>query len=192
MNMKKFKTIQEEVDYIKKQMKILTEAKKYEYGCVMLHFTFPEMKEIHELIDPDDLYEEEGQEYGLETEPHCTLLFGLHEGVPTKDIDKVLGEFTFYTCKAHNVSLFKKDNYEVLKFDIVGDNLEEANKKLKKFPYTSEDSEYKPHMTIAYLKPGTGEKYVKKLKSEKYWLAPQYAIYSKPDRSTDKINIRID
>jgi len=192
MNMKKFNTIQEEVEYIKKQMNILKEDRKHEYGCVMLYYTFPEMDEIHDLIDPDDLYEEEGEEYGLEKEPHCTLLFGLHEGVSTSDVDKVLEEFTFETCKAHNASLFKNDKYEVLKFDIKGDNLEEANIKLREFPYTNEHPKYQPHMTIAYLKPGTGEKYCEKLKGKKYWLAPQYAVYSKPDGDRDKINIRID
>lgn len=190
--MKKFKTIQEEVDFIKKQMKIIVENRKHEYGCAMLYFTFPEMKEIHDLIDPDDLYEEDGQDYGLETEPHCTLLFGLHDGVSTEDIDKVLEKYTFYTCKGHNASLFKNEKYDVLKFDIEGDSLEDANKDLKKFPFTNEHPTYHPHMTIAYLKPGKGEKYAKELKGKKYWLAPQHAIYSKPDGSKDKINIHID
>lgn len=192
MNMIKFKTIQEEVNFIKKQMKLLTEDRKHEYGCVMLHFSFPEMKEIHKLIDPDDLYEEVGEEYGLETDPHCTLLFGLHDGVSTSDVDKVLGEFTFETCKAHNTSLFKNEKYDVLKFDIQGDNLSYANKKLKEFPYTNEYPKYEPHMTICYAKVGKGEKYVEELKNKKYWLTPKYIIYSKPDGSKDKININID
>lgn len=190
--MKKFNTLQEEVNFIKKRMKLITEDRKHEYGCVMLYFSFPEMKEIHKLIDPDDLYEEDGQDYGLETEPHCTLLFGLHDGVSTDDVDKSLGKFTFDTCKAHNASLFKNEKYDVLKFDIEGESLSDANKELKKFPHTNEYPKYEAHLTIAYLKPGKGEKYSKELKGDKYWLTPRHAIYSKPNNTKDKIKINID
>ena len=190
--MKKFKTIQEEVDYIKKQMKILTEDHKHDYGCVMLYFTFPDMKKIHEIIDPDDLFEEEGEEYGLETEPHCTLLYGLHKGVSTDDVDGALGDFTFETCKADNPSLFKNEKYDVLKFDIHGDNLEEANAKLREFPHTTDFPDYHPHLTICYTKKNHGDKYVKILKNKKYYIVPQYAIYSKTDGTKEKIFINVD
>lgn len=179
------------IKQILNEMKI-QEQRKYEYGCAMLYFTFEEMDEVHNLIDSNDLYEEVGEDYGIETEPHLTLLFGLHDGVSTEDVEGVLDKFTYYTCKAHNASLFENEKYDVLKFDIEGDNLSETNEELKKFPYTNDFPKYHPHMTIAYLKPGTGKKYVEKLKGEKYWLAPQYAMYSKPDGTKDKINISID
>ena len=41
-------------------------------GCAMLYFDFPDMEKIHDMIDDDDLYEEEG--FGLEEETHLTLL----------------------------------------------------------------------------------------------------------------------
>ena len=50
--------------------------KTYSYGCAMLYFDFPKMDELHKSIDEDDIYSEDG--HGLETEPHCTLLYGLH------------------------------------------------------------------------------------------------------------------
>jgi hypothetical protein len=53
----------------------------YDYGCVMLYFDFPLMDKIHNVIDPKDIYYEEGdRSFGLEDEPHTTLLYGLHEG----------------------------------------------------------------------------------------------------------------
>jgi hypothetical protein len=47
-------------------------------------------------------------------------------------------------------------------------------------------------MTVAYLKPGTGGRYVKMLKGQEFDLLPQYAVYSKPEGDQDKININID
>ena len=178
-----------------KLMDLLSEAeRKFEYGCVMLFFKFPEMKKIQDMIDPNDLYEEEGDDsFGFDDEPHTTLLFGLHKEVTTEEVENILDEFTYDTVKAHNPSLFKNEKYDVLKFDIDGDNLHETNKKLKEFPHTSDFPNYRPHMTICYLKRGLGEKYVNKLKKFKhFWLNPQHAVFSKSDGTKNKISINVD
>ena len=71
--------------------RLLRENRKHEYGCVMLYFDFPKMEEIHKLISKDDLYiDEEDPSYGKEIYPHCTLLFGLHEGVLLLKLKKLL------------------------------------------------------------------------------------------------------
>jgi hypothetical protein len=159
----------------------------------MLYFFFPEMNKIHDAINPKDVYIQEGDNsFGFEDEPHCTLLYGLHEGVTTEDIIKVVENYTYYTCKAHNASLFENSDYDVLKFDIKGDNLHETNNDLKNYPFTSNYPDYHPHMTIAYLKPGTGKRYAKMLEGIEFDLVPQYVVYSKPNGDKDKINVRID
>jgi hypothetical protein len=165
----------------------------YEFGCAMVYFNFPEMNKIHDVIDPEDIYYEEGDRtFGLEDEPHCTLLYGLHPEVTTEDVEKVTDKYTFYTCKLHNVSLFKNEQYDVLKFDVVGDNLHEINKELTQYPHTTNFPDYHPHTTIGYLKPGQGQKYVDMLKGQEFQLTPQLVIYSKPNGDQDKININID
>lgn len=165
----------------------------YEYGCAMLYFNFPEMNKIHGAINPSDLYEEdEDRSYGLEDEPHTTLLFGLHEGVSVEDVQSVLDGFTFGTCKVHNASLFENEEYDVLKFDVKGDNLHACNEALKQYPYTNSFPDYHPHMTIGYLKPGMGAKYVKMLKGQEMELVPTHAVYSQPDGTKSKIAIKID
>jgi 2'-5' RNA ligase len=144
-----------------KLVDLLQEAtgRKFEYGCVMLYFTFHEINKIHDAIDPNHIYtEEEDRSYGLEDEPHTTLLFGLHPEVTTEDVKKVLDNYTYSTCKVHNASLFENPKYDVLKFDVKGDNLHETNKDLKQYPFTSDFPNYHPHLTIGYLKPGTGKK----------------------------------
>lgn len=177
-----------------KFLDLLTEEKQtYDYGCAMLYFIFPEMNKIHDAINPDDVYTQEGdRSFGFETEPHCTLLYGLHDGVATEDVKKVLDKYTYTTLKAHNASLFENPDYDVLKFDIKGDNIHETNKDLQQYPFTSNFPDYHPHMTIAYLKPGTGKRYAKMLKEFEYDLIPQYVVYSKPNGDKDKIKIKVD
>lgn len=174
-----------------KLLDLLKEEKQtYDYGCVMLYFNFPQMEKIHTMITPEDIYTEEGdRSYGLEDEPHTTLLFGLHEGVSNQDIKNVLDKFEFGPCLIHNVSSFDNENYDVLKFDIKGDNLHEANEELKKYPYTSNFPNYHSHMTIAYLKPGKAKKYTTQLSGQEFELIPTHAIYSKP--SGDQITLEI-
>ena len=181
-----------------KLVDLLNEEKEtHSYGCVMLYFDFPQMNKIHDAINPDDVYNEDGSDssyspFGLEDEPHCTLLYGLHDGVTTEEIKDVLDKYTYSTVKAYNASLFENPNYDVLKFDIKGDNMNETNADLKKYPFTSDYPDYHPHMTVAYLKTGTGKRYVKMLKDVEFDLAPQYAVYSKPNGDKDKIAVKVD
>lgn len=167
----------------------------YNYGCVMLYFSCPEMEGIHNLIEPEDIYiEDEDKSFGLEDEPHCTLLYGLHEEVSLEDIKQVVDNFTYYTCKATNSSIFEGEKYDVLKFDIEGDNLHETNEELKQFPYTTSFPKYHPHMTIGYIKKGEGQKYADLIKErfEDIWVTPQYCVYSQPNGDKNKIKIKID
>lgn len=175
--------------------KLLTEDRKHEYGCVMLFFDFPEMKQIHSLIKPEDLYEDpEDSSFGLESEPHCTLLFGLHEEVPTEDIKKILDKYSFTTCQISEPSLFKNDKYDVLKFEVYEDSLYKINQELRRYPHTNNFPDYQAHCTIAYIKKGLGQKYVDLLNKKEmtqFELPPSYSIYSKPDGTQDKININL-
>jgi 2'-5' RNA ligase len=172
---------------------ILKEEKQtFDYGCVMLYFDFLQMNKIHDFIDPNDIYTQEGDRtFGLEDEPHCTLLYGLHDGVSNENIKSVLDKYTYTTLKAHNISLFENPDYDVLKFDVQGDNLHEINSDLQQYPYTSNFPDYHPHMTVGYLNSGSGKRYVEMLKDYEYELIPKYAVYSKPDGNKIKIKIKV-
>ena len=179
-----------------KMLDVLSENRKYEYGCVMLYFDFPMMNKIQDAIDPDDVYEEENDDsFGFENEPHVTLLFGLHKGVTDNKVKKVIDKFTFTPIKLTKLSVFKNEKYDVLKFDISdnggGHILYEVNKELKKFPFTSDFPDYHPHMTVAYLKSKTGDKWVKKINTQSFTLVPKYAVYSKPNKEKPKFEIKL-
>jgi hypothetical protein len=173
---------------------LLTEKKadSYDYGCAMLYFDFPLMNKIHDAIDPQDIYTEEGdRSFGLEDEPHTTLLFGLHQGVSTEDVQDVLDNFAFGTCTLYNASTFNNSQYDVLKFDVKGDNLHEANKELRQYPYTNDFPDYHPHTTIAYLQPGTSKRYIEMLEGQEFTLTPTHAVYSKPNGDQVELPIKL-
>lgn len=173
-----------------KLMAIINEERKYEYGCVMLYFDFPQMFRVQDGVDPDDLYEDpDDDSFGLEDNPHVTLLFGLHKEVTDKQVKKVLDAHTFSDITIDKLSYFGNPDYDVLKYDVSGKSLHEVNSDLKKLPHTSDFPNYHPHMTVGYLKSGTGKKWVKKLKTMKVTLTPQYATFSKPDKKKTKFKI---
>jgi hypothetical protein len=177
-----------------KLMDIIKEetSPKYEYGCVMLYYDFPEMEQMHRMINKEDVYtSDEDGSFGLETEPHTTLLFGLHPEVSDDDVQSVLSKHTFGTCNIHNASLFENPQYDVLKFDVSGDGLHECNSDLTKYPHTTSFPDYHPHMTVGYLNPGTGKKHTELFTGMGYNLTPQYAVYSKPDGSKSKLKINV-
>lgn len=168
----------------------------YSYGCVMLFFDFPELGKIHSLIDPADVYEEEEDKtFGLEDEPHTTLLYGLHEEVDVTEIEAIISGFTFTPYLIHNPSLFQNDKYDVLKFMVEGDNLHTANRQFRCLPHTTSFPKYNPHLTVAYLKAGRGMEYVNVLNERglnNFCQIPISVVYSQPDGTKTHIPINVE
>lgn len=147
---------------------VISENKrKNEFSCLMCDFNIPKWDKLEKMILPEDLYtEEEG--LGFEEEPHITVLYGLHDDVKVDDVrntvKETMGEQKDVVAELAGISMFENEKFDVLKFDVVSNDLKKLNKAVTKFPYTSDYPDYVPHMTIAYLKAGTGKKYCKKFK----------------------------
>lgn len=162
------------------------EEQTYDYGCSMVYYDFPQMNEIHSMIEEDDIYTEEGdRSFGLVNDPHTTLLYGIHSNeVPDEDVFNASMSHEIPTeLKLHNASCFNSKKYDVLKFDVESEELHKINQELSKLPHTTDYPDYHPHSTIAYLKKGMGEKYTTKLKDKWYTVNPSKIVYSKPDGS---------
>lgn len=154
---------------------------KHEYGCIMLSLPIKEWQTISLMIAEDDLYEDEKEpgKYGLESEPHCTVLYGLHDSISDDEIIERLNNFLPCEIKLENMSLFENEKYDVLKFDVeAGEDLYKMNSSLRELPHTNNYPDYHPHATIAYLKAGSGKKYAQKL-SEPIVIKPDKILYSK-------------
>lgn len=134
-------------------------------GCLMLNLTTDIWYDILSEIKFEDIYNNESNNFGLEFDPHCTILYGFDD--IKIDVDELqsyvqgwLNENSFLV-KVSSPSYFKNENYDVLKFGVISNDLETLNNNLKKlFEYENSFSNYIPHITIAYLKPGTAQKYL--------------------------------
>lgn len=185
--------LKEQISRIKEVMKLNENNQTYPYSCAMLYFGGEQMSDLHNQIDPQDLYVE-GDGFGIEKNPHCTLLYGLHDNeVTPQQIQDVIGKREFNTCRAHNLSLFENPKFDVLKYDIDGGGLHETNEDLKQFPFTTDYPDYHPHMTIAYIKSGKGMDYVNKFggSQNEIYMTPSHVVYSRTDGSKHDIPIRL-
>jgi len=104
---------------------------------------------------PDEKLAEEGRE----DEPHITVLYGLHGTDAAPALELLKGEGPV-TAKIGTLSLFSNPEGDVLKLSVNSPELAALNKKLSALPNSNEYPEYQPHITVAYLKPGEGKKYV--------------------------------
>lgn len=106
---------------------------------------------------------------GRETTPHVTVKYGLH----TNDAEKVkkvvaghppivarFGKTSVFAADQQAVQRGGADVADVVKVDVHSPELHALNKKIAKaLPHTDTHPEYKPHATIAYVKPGMGKRF---------------------------------
>lgn len=169
----------------KSLLKEQKEAFKKEYGCLMLDLPIKNWKQITDIVKKEDVYDVTG--YGIEETPHVTALFGfINEKTDPKDVEKITKQILdgkkSLEIKLKELSLFKNKDFDVLKFDVDSDDLKQLNKGLtKNFEYNNDHPDYHPHMTVAYLKPGMGEKYVKKLKKPIAFESGKFTYSYPPD-----------
>jgi len=137
----------------------------YKYGAVMTKFKFPKWKELLSEIDEADLSDNDKK---VEEDAHVTILYGLHKDVDMKEVKKIFTNIKPINIKVVDVSVFKKDMFDVVKFGIESNELAILNQWVKQsFKNSEKFPDYKPHATIAYLKPGKGKNYIDKL-TKKY------------------------
>ena len=160
------------------------------FGCVMLDAKVPDWAEKHlSGIDKKDLYEEDDDDsYGLNDTPHITLLYGLHEDEVEPDtiMDVIKQDVGPVTTDIKNISIFENEKYDVVKYDVpVTEDLKKYRDMFKKtFPNTQSFPDFHPHVTLAYVKPGEGSKYVKEL-DEPFSLTFNKGVYSFHERNKD-------
>ena len=139
------------------------------YGCVMMDAEVKDWEDKHIAgIDPKDVYRKPYDDsFGLEDNPHVTVLYGIHEDEIDPEViyDVIQNEMGPLTVTIDEIGIFPGEEYDVVKYEVpVTDELKNYREKFEKnYPNTQTFPEYHPHMTLAYVKPGEGKKYAKKL-----------------------------
>ena len=139
-------------------------GKLYKYGVVMLYLDIPNWKNITDKISRDDIYLPNDPTHGTENNPHVTVLYGLHKEVQEKDIREILIKSGIKTIniETDGISIFENDEFDVVKIGVISEELTFLNKEISKLPHTTDYPDYKPHMTISYVNPKCGNKYIDK------------------------------
>lgn len=132
----------------------------YKYGCVLIYLDITNWSEVISFINPEDIYHPEDPSKGLETNPHVTVLYGLHNTIEDSDVQNIIDQVDGdkFNLKVDGIGVFENKDFDVVKFNVKSEYLHQVNSMLKSLPYTSDFPDYKPHITIAYVKPG-GKKY---------------------------------
>jgi hypothetical protein len=124
----------------------------------------PVLEEMALSIPDEDLEDD-----GREDEPHVTVKYGLHTASP-EDVRRLVEGFGYVTLRLGKTSIFPAretdaqrggEQFDVVKVDVDSPGLHRLNALLAdNLPHTDTHPEYRPHVTLAYVKPGRGEQYV--------------------------------
>lgn len=133
----------------------------YDYASTQVTLSTSDAKKIidwgKENIPDADI--SDGDNEGREDTPHITILYGIVAQAPQQVIDLLQGKPSVKATLG-KVSLFKNDDYDVVKISVESEDLAEFQEILwDGVEHESDYPEYKPHVTIAYVKPDSGSLY---------------------------------
>lgn len=172
---------------------LLKSAGGHKYGCVLLSLSEAAADILRSWavanIPDSDLAED-----GRDKSPHVTVLYGLTEppAQATQTVAAKLATNGPVAVPVGEVSIFETPKYDVVKVDVGSPGLRRMNRLLKQVPHVDTHPEFKPHITLAYVKKGEGKKYVG-MKTPLYGdaLAFARAIYSAPDKTTSIVRLGV-
>lgn len=150
------------------------------YACLMLDFEMPKfIKELQKKIKDEDVFLIDDTSYGFEKDSHITILYGLENDVTVSDLKKHLFPLKDYMAILTSITKFENEEYDVLKVDVKCPKAEESNKLIRdNFKTHNKFKDYHAHMTIAYLKKGKGDEYVKDMLDKIETYTPTTFSYS--------------
>jgi 2'-5' RNA ligase len=126
---------------------------------------------------------------GIESEPHVTALYGLHENDPDS-IRSIIEEHSPFEITLGTTSHFPSSgDGDVIKIEVIGRGLHELHKKLKAAPHTDTHPDYRPHVTLAYVKPGLGGTLSGDSSLKGKTAIVDHIVFSSKDGKKTKINL---
>lgn len=134
---------------------------KNNYGCLMamVDSTYgPHVVKIGKTVVPSEILYTDPNDpsYGYDEEPHVTVKYGFTPDLTRRNVADILKDVRPFDINLKALNLFESEQYDVVKYEV------EKNEILSKLRgradlFANEDRfpEYNPHMTIAYVKPGS-------------------------------------
>jgi len=166
-----------------------------EYAFLMIDYEKPSfISDLQDKIKKEELYTEEGNDdYGLEKEAHVTLVPCLDNDVDLNELKTYLDDISAYDIILTDISKFECDDFDVLKCAAKSKKLVSTNKKIvKDFETHSEYKDYTPHLTIAYMKRGMADKYLKKILPKLIYIKPKNFHFSYIDENGKEKDIKFE
>jgi len=135
----------------------------HEFSSTQINWPEPAAHRFTEFAasipDSDVYFDPDDPSYGREKTPHITVKYGLHTSDPDK-VKKVVSGTGPISVEAGEIKIFKSEKYDVIVVKIKSTDLHKLNEKISKhLEVTDTHPTYKPHVTIAYVKPGCGDQY---------------------------------
>ena len=154
----------------------------YEYGCIMLYLSIPNWIENTYHFDDSLLYNPDIGRYGIECNPHITILYGIHSEVCDSDVVKLFEHTrkSDFDIKIKGINCFYNEEYDVLKLDVTSEKLVLLNGLCRNLPHTDLFKDYKPHITIGYFIKGGSDQYINQ-NSPLDIINIEKIVYSKPN-----------
>ena len=165
-----------------------------EYAFLMVDYETPSIiKDLQKKIPSRELYtDEDNEDYGLEKQSHVTLVPCLDNDIDIDKLKSYLKPINEYDIVLTDISKFECEEFDVLKCAVKSKALKDTNKEIvDKFETHSAYKDYNPHMTIAYMKKGMADKYLKKILDKLILLKAKNFNFSYFDGNKDK-NITFD
>jgi 2'-5' RNA ligase len=137
-------------------MSFKTFYENYEYNSLQFDITGPLAKRVTGFKIPDELVQKR------ETQPHITCKYGINEGI-SKQLIHLCTNFGKVKASLGLTSIFEREECDVLKVDVFSGDIKRLNSAIVQNIMTIDKfgSDFQPHLTIAYMKRGTAEPYIK-------------------------------
>lgn len=160
---------------------------KYKFSSVQVNLPEDVAKRVialgHEIPD-EDLAED-----GRENEPHITVKYGLHT-TDHRDVSDVLADEPPIKATLGRTSLFELEDADVVKIEVQSECLHKMNALVNKYlEHTDTHPGYHPHVTVAYVKKGLGERYANRTNLEGTDLGFDRVLFSSRDGVKTEIQL---
>lgn len=139
---------------------LLEDAGPHDYSCALINAPKGLADRIvawgNQQIPNESLYLDDKGGCGREEEPHVTVLYGLQDAIPPQEFLDIVGSTNPFEITLEPITLFRNEKYDVVKMSVSSPELRELNRRVREgCKHVESYPDYKPHITLAYVKPGT-------------------------------------